>query len=66
MYIPGKSNEGGYEHVATKADLKDLEIRLTQQMGELKAELIKWMVGMVLAGMVAAAAISTAVVRFLG
>ena len=57
--------EGGYEHVSTKADLKDLEIRLTQQMGEMKAELIKWMVGMVLAGMVAAAAIATAVARFL-
>ncbi len=58
--------EGGYEHVATKADLKDLEIRLTRQMGEMKADLIEWMVGMVLGGMVAAAAIATAVERFLG
>lgn len=58
--------EGGYEHVATKADLKDLEIRLTRQMGEMKADLIKWVVGMVLGGMVAAAAIATAVARFLG
>ena len=58
--------EGGYEHVATKADLKDLEIRLTQQMGEMKADLIKWMVRMVLGGMVAAAAIATAVARLLG
>ena len=68
--------EGGYEHVATKADLKDLEIRLTGQMGDLEtrmtgqmgdleSRLIRWMVGMVFGGMVASAAIATAVARLL-
>ena len=67
--------EGG--SVATKADLKDLEMRLTGQMGELEirmtsqmgsseSRLIRWMVGMVFGGMVASAAIATAVAKLLG
>ena len=42
--------EGGYEHLATKADLANL-----------KADLIKWWGGMVIGGMVAAASIAVAI-----
>ena len=42
--------EGAYEHLATKADLGQLENRL-----------IKWMVGLQLGGLVALAAIVSAV-----
>ena len=42
--------EGAYEHLATKADLSQLENRL-----------IKWMVGLQLGGLVALAAIVSAV-----
>lgn len=35
--------EGAYEHLATKADLQELETRMTRQMGELEARLLKQM-----------------------
>ena len=41
-------------HYATKADLAELETRL-----------VKWMVGMVLGGMVAAAAVASAISNFI-
>ena len=47
--------EERYEHLATKADLHALETRL-----------VKWMVGMMFGGMVAAAAIASAVAALLG
>lgn len=37
--------EGGYEHLATKADLESLRGELTAGMSNLEARLIKWMVG---------------------
>ena len=42
--------EGGYEHLATKADLANL-----------KADLIKWWGGMIIGGMVAASSIAVAI-----
>ncbi len=42
--------EGGYEHLATKADLANL-----------KADLIKWWGGMIVGGMVAAASMAVAI-----
>ena len=47
--------EGAYDHLATKADLANL-----------KADLIKWMVGTLVVGMAAAVAATTAVVRAIG
>lgn len=44
------SFEGGYEHLATKADLANL-----------KADLIKWWGGMIVGGMVAAASTAVAI-----
>ncbi len=45
-----KDGEGGYEHLATKADLANL-----------KADLIKWWGGMIVGGMVAAASMAVAI-----
>ena len=47
--------KAAYDHLATKADLANL-----------KADLIKWMVGTLVVGMAAAVAATTAVVRALG
>ena len=47
--------KAAYDHLATKADLANL-----------KADLIKWMVGTLVVGMVAAVAATSAVVRALG
>jgi hypothetical protein len=47
--------EGAYEHLATKADLKE-------EIGNLKADLIKWIVGVQMGSLVALAAIVSAVV----
>ncbi|MCY3718164.1 MAG: hypothetical protein OXG07_01235 [Anaerolineaceae bacterium] len=45
--------EGAYEHLATKADL-----------AELKADMIKWMVGLMLASAGLAATIALVIQRF--
>ena len=50
--------EGGYEHVATKADLFQLENRIMSHMGQLESRLMRWMVSlMVGVALVALAAI---------
>ena len=33
--------EGGYEHLATKADLRTLEARMVKQVGDLEARMVK-------------------------
>ena len=47
--------EGGHEHLATKADLAELETRL-----------IKWMIGMMLASAAVAASVALFVQRLIG
>ena len=47
--------EGAYEHLATKADIHQLENRL-----------VRWMVGVMLGGMATAATITIALQRLLG
>ena len=50
--------EGGYEHIATKADLFQLENRIMSHMGQLESRLMRWMVSlMVGVALVALAAI---------
>ncbi|MCY3896543.1 MAG: hypothetical protein OXG17_08745 [Chloroflexi bacterium] len=59
--------EGAYEHLATKADLKDLELRLTAEIAELTramAAQTRWLAGLVLAA--AAAGVVIAVDRLAG
>ena len=47
--------EGGYEHVATKADVE-----------RIKSDLIRWTVGVMLAGLTAAVGLTAVVVRVVG
>jgi len=56
-------------HYATKDDLTNLELRLTREIGDLRAEvkgeittLIKWMVGVQVGGIAAIAAIASAAI----
>ena len=49
------------ERVATKQDLKELELALKHDLANIKAEIIKWMAGM----LVAQAAIVTTLVNLL-
>ncbi len=56
-------------HYATKDDLTSLELRLTREIGDLRAEvkgeittLIKWMVGVQVGGVAAIAAIASAAI----
>ena len=69
--------EGAYEHLATKADLQELETRMTRQMGELEARLVKqmgdsetrvvkWMVGLMIGSVAAATAIASTVAILVG
>ena len=49
--------EGAYEHLATKSNIANLEVKVAN----LKADLIKWMVGTLVVGIVATATIVRAI-----
>ena len=68
--------EGGYEHLATKADLFDLradlktditrvESRLKAKLASLESRLLRWMIGMVLTSIVVASSVATLIQGFL-
>ena len=57
--------EGAYEHLATKADLAQLELRLTQQMAQMESRLTWRMIGAMI-GMSGATITAVAlIVRFM-
>ena len=69
--------EGGYNHLATKADVQaletrmtkqisDSETRMTKQIAESETRIVKWVVGALTGGIVAGAAIVTVVVNLVG
>ncbi|MCY4474038.1 MAG: hypothetical protein OXC83_01200 [Chloroflexi bacterium] len=59
--------EGGYDHVATKADLFQLENRIMSHMGQLESRLMRGMVSLMVAvTLVALAAIGIFVQTLLG
>ena len=53
-------------HFATKADLSDLRGELKAEIANLRADLIKWMIGLMLGSVTTAVAIAVAVDRFAG
>lgn len=53
--------EGAYEHLATKADVSQLEIRMVNS----EARMIRWMVGLVLGGLGVGIGLTTFLVRAL-
>ena len=53
--------EGAYEHLATKADVSRLEIRVADS----EARMIRWMVGLVLGGLGVGIGLTTFLVRAL-
>ena len=53
-------------HYATKADLADLHGELKSEIANLRADLIKWMIGLMLGSVTAAVAIAVAADRFSG
>ena len=58
--------EGGFEHVATKADLAELKVEIANlrtQQAEFEARLMRWLFGMV--GTVTAAVIANIVIDLL-
>ncbi|MCE2489259.1 MAG: hypothetical protein J4G17_04700 [Anaerolineae bacterium] len=56
--------EGAYEHLATRADLAELKGELKADLAELKADMIKWMVSLMLASAGLAATIALVIQRF--
>ena len=50
---------------ATKADLAELETRITREISNLESKLIRWMVGVMLGGMATAATLTLALTRLL-
>ena len=58
--------EGGYEHLATKADLERTYGSLQSEMRAMETRLIKWMVGMMIASVAAASSIALFVQRLIG
>jgi hypothetical protein len=45
------------DKLATKADLKELEINLRRELAEIKSDIIKWVVGMLIAQAIIIAAL---------
>lgn len=69
--------EGAYEHLATKADIQSLETRMTRQIADSEARMtkqiadsetriVKWVVGVMIGGIVAGAAFATVIVNLVG
>ena len=69
--------EGGYEHLATKADLQTLEARMVKQMADSETRMakqiaesetrtVKWMVGLMIGSVAAATAIASTVALLVG
>ena len=67
--------EGGYEHLATKADVAELrgdiarvesrlESRLEAEIGKLESRLLRWMIAMVLTSIIVASSVATVVQGF--
>ncbi|MCY3958290.1 MAG: hypothetical protein OXG65_08350 [Chloroflexi bacterium] len=53
-------------HYATKADLAELRGELKSDIANLRADLIKWMIGLMLGSVTTAVGIAVAVDRFAG
>ena len=53
-------------HYATKADLAELRGELKADIANLRADMIKWMIGLMLGSVTTAVAIAVAVDRFAG
>ena len=58
--------EGGYEHLATKADLADLKSEIKSDLLQLESRLLRWMIGMVLTSIVVASSVATLIQGFVG
>ena len=41
--------EGAYEHLATKADLHELAVRIEAKLHHIESRLLRWVVGTILA-----------------
>ena len=54
--------EGGYEHLATKADLSKME----SSLNKMESSLIKWMVGLMVCAVVAASAVAVVAQNIIG
>ena len=54
--------ETSYEHVATKEDIANMRA----DMAHMKVDLIRWMVGVVIAGLTAAVGLTALILRVLG
>lgn len=53
--------EGGYEHLATKADVADLKSDLKSDIAHMEGRLLRWMIGMMLTSTAVAVSIATLV-----
>lgn len=58
--------EGGYEHLATKVDVQALGTRMVKQIAESETRVVKWMVGAIIGGIVAGAAMITVAINLVG
>ena len=57
--------EGGYEHLATKADLADLKSDLKSDIAHMESRLLRWMIGMMLTSTAVAVSIATLIQGFI-
>ena len=58
--------ESTYGHLATKADLAELEARIEARFGDMEARLMRWFAGTIIASVSATAAVAVAISRLIG
>ncbi len=56
--------EGGYDHLATKADLSDLKSEIKSELMQIESRLLRWMIAMVLTSIIVASSVATLIQGF--
>ena len=58
--------EGGFEHLATKADVAELKAELKAEVAQSESRIIKWMIGMMVASVAVASTLALFIQRLIG
>jgi hypothetical protein len=58
--------EGGFEHLATKADVAELKAELKAEIAQSESRVIKWMIGLMVASIAVASTVALFIQRLIG
>ena len=58
--------EGGFEHLATKADVAELKAELKAEIAQSESRVIKWMIGLMVPSIAVASTVALFIQRLIG